>query len=166
MKEIIGKNAFVDVLNYKNIPAKIDTGADSSAICVSDVSIAEDNILRFKLFYPGSPFYDGKVIEYKDYRAILTRSSHGEEKICYRVYLPLTICNHKIKTLFNLSDRSKNYFPILIGRRTISRKFLVDVSRGPVPIKKPKSHHLNRRLKANPYLFHQEYIVKKKGKIS
>lgn len=164
MKEIIGSNTLVDVLNHKNIPAKIDTGADSSAIWASDIDVTKDNTLEFKLFGPNSPFYDGKTIKRQDFRAVVTRSSHGDEKIFYRTHLSIKIKGHKIKVLFTLANRGNNNFPVLIGRRTINNKFLVDVSQSEILVKKnPATRHLNKKLKENPYLFHQEYIKNKKG---
>lgn len=166
MKEIIGNNTFIDVLDYQKIPAKIDTGADSSAIWASDIDVTKDNILEFKLFAKGSPFYDGRVIRRHDFKAVITRSSHGNEKIFYRTHLSIKLKDRRIKVLFTLSDRSKNNFPVLIGRRTINNKFLVDVSKREIVMKKnPSTHHLNQKLKQNPYLFHQEYIKNKKGEI-
>ena len=44
-----------------DIPAKIDTGADSSSIWASGIS-EENDELRFVLFAPGAGYYTGKVI--------------------------------------------------------------------------------------------------------
>ena len=163
-KSIIGANALISVDGIKNVPAKIDTGADSSAIWVSDVEVLKNNHLSFKLFGPKSPFYTGKTIETKDYKVVVTRSSHGDEKIFYRTFLPIVLGGRQIRTLFTLADRSHNNFPVLIGKRTIRGKFIVDVAKKAViPKKNPKSNHLNQELKKNPYQFHQKYIKNNKG---
>jgi len=49
---------------------------------------------------------------------------------------------------------------ILIGRRTLAGKFLVDVRRTEVgqPPKNIKTQPLNEELNKNPYKFHQKYI--------
>ncbi|NBW29050.1 hypothetical protein EBR37_01550, partial [bacterium] len=44
----------------------------------------------------------------------------------------------KLKTKVNLSNRSLNTYPILIGRRTINGKFVVDVSKSKVKHANPK----------------------------
>ena len=162
-KSIIGANTIITVNGVKGVPAKIDTGADSSAIWVSDVEVLKNNDLSFKLFGPDSPLYTGKTIKTGDYKVVITRSSHGDEKIFYRTHIPIIINGRKIKTLFTLSDRSRNNFPVLIGKRTISGKFIVDVEKSEiVPRKNPKNHHLNRELQKNPYQFHQKYIKNNK----
>ncbi len=157
--DIIGSTEYVSVGksgNYKNIPAKIDTGADSSSIWASKIKITKDGVLKFVLFDEGSKFYTGKVFSRKDYKVAVVRSATGEEQIRYRTHLRLTVKGKIINALFNLSDRSKNNFPILIGRRTISGKFLVDTSQKsvPTPEKNPKTNPLNKELKENPRKFY------------
>ena len=126
---IIGSIELVDVCGRKGIPAKIDTGADSSAIWATKIKVTEDGTLKFKLFGPNSPYYNGKVIKRKDYKVAVIRSATGQEQIRYRTHFTIKLGGKKIRVLLNLSDRKNNNFPILIGRRSISKKFLVDVSK-------------------------------------
>ena len=160
--DTIGSTEYVDVEGYHNIPAKIDTGADSSAIWASHIEVDQEGILHFQLFDEGSPFYTGEILKRKEFKVAVVRSSTGEEQIRYRVHLSLFLSGHKIRALFNLSDRSKNAFPVLIGRRTISGKFLVDVSEKHIepPAKNPKSKVIQRHLEENPYEFHRKYMGK------
>lgn len=164
--EIIGSTEFIDVAGVKNVPAKIDTGADSSSIWASHIRVTKDGVLHFQLFDKKSPFYTGEDFTRTDFRAVIIRDASGNEQIRYRTHLSLKLHGKKIKALFNLANRSKNNFPILIGRRTISKKFLVDVSKkyATVPVKKCKTKISQKRLDEDPYKFHQEYIkLKKKG---
>lgn len=125
--DIIGANTFVDVEGITHVPAKIDTGADSSAICASHIKV-KDGVLQFTLFHPISKFYTGEVITRRQFTIITVRSSNGEAEERYRTHLSLCINGRHIRSSFTLANRSKNNFPILIGRRTIRGKFLVDVS--------------------------------------
>ena len=164
---IIGSTEFVDVANIKHIPAKIDTGADSSSIWASHIRVTKDGVLHFRLFDEGSPFYTGKAFKRTDFKAAVVRNASGHEQIRYRTHLRMTIGGRKIKALFYLADRSNNNFPILIGRRTIAGKFYVDVSKNhtPMPAKNPKSKIVQRRLKEDPYKFHRKYIKKLGGNV-
>lgn len=158
----IGSTAHVEILGRK-VPAKIDTGADSSAIWASDIKVTKDNILKFKLFAPGSPFYTGKVIKRKDFKVSQVKSSNGQTEIRYRAPISVNINGKQIRISFNLSDRSKNQFPVLIGRRTLKNKFLVDVSKRSIATKTTKiTLVLNRKLARNPRQF---YLKHKRGKI-
>ena len=157
--DIIGSTELVSLENFLNIPAKIDTGADSSSVWASDLSVDKNGVLSFSLFDKGSKFYTGEKLERKDFRVLVVRSSNGDEEIRYRTELRLTLGGRKIKAMFTLSDRSKNNFPILIGRRTLKNKFLVDVSKRVVDKERnPKTPSLNKELRENPFKFHQKYI--------
>lgn len=155
---VIGSTELVEVCGRKNVPAKIDTGADSSSIWVSDIDMTKDGILKFKLFGPKSPFYNGKILKRTDYKVAVVRSATGEEQIRFRTHLTLKVAGKSIRALVNLSDRSKNNFPILLGRRTLNKKFLVDVSKAKV--ERPlttKTRGLQEELEKDPYKFYQKY---------
>lgn len=158
----IGSTMLVSIGGRDNIPAKIDTGADSSSIWVSHLRVDKDGVLKFRLFGEDSPFYSGKVVKRREFKVAVVRSATGEEQVRYRTYFTLKIAGKKIKVLFNLSDRSNNNFPVLIGRRSISGKFLVDVSKTEVerPPKNPRSKPLMKELQENPYEFYKKYSKK------
>lgn len=111
-----------------NIPSKVDTGAESSAIWASSVKINKGG-LEFKLFAPGSAFYTGKTIRTKDFQTATIRNSFGTKEFRYKVDFLASIGNRKIRTLFTLADRSGMTYPILIGRNTLRNKYIVDVSK-------------------------------------
>ena len=158
----IGSTMLVSIGGRDNIPAKIDTGADSSSIWVSHLRVDKDGVLKFRLFGEDSPFYSGKVVKRREFKVAVVRSATGEEQVRYRTYFTLKIAGKKIKVLFNLSDRSNNNFPVLIGRRSISGKFLVDVSKTEVerPPRNPRSKPLMKELQEDPYEFYKKYSKK------
>lgn len=112
-----------------NVPAKIDTGADSSSIWASNIRVCQDGSLKFSLFGKGSPYYNGKIFRRTDFSVVQVRSSNGISQTRYRTYFSIKLAGRKIRVLFSLADRSKNTYKILIGRRTISNKFVVDVTK-------------------------------------
>jgi hypothetical protein len=57
-------------------------------------------------------------------------NSFGHREMRYVVKLQLKLGGKTIVGTFTLSDRSKKTYPILIGRKLLNRKFLVDVSKG------------------------------------
>ena len=129
--EIIGSTEYVEVAGIEHVPAKIDTGADSSSLWASQIDVDKEGTLSFVLFDKESPFYTGEVIKRKkdEYEVKIVRSGHGDERIRYRTELMLGVNGHTIHTMFTLANRSRNNFPVLIGRRTLKNKFLVDVSK-------------------------------------
>jgi len=162
-KEIVGQNELVDIgKRATGVPAKIDTGAYTSAIWASNIKVSRDGVLSFSLFGPGSEHYNGKVYKRTDFTVAETLSSSGHAEIRYRVRLPLTIAGRKIRVLFSLADRSNQRHPILIGRRTIKNRFVVDVTRKSYDYV-TGTNKLMRKLEKDPYKFHKKYVKEKKS---
>ena len=162
--DIIGSTEYVSVAGIDHIPAKIDTGADTSSIWASSIDMSEDGVLSFALFSEKSPLFTGERLSTTDYAIKVVRSSHGDEQIRYRVKLPITIGSKTFTTTFTLANRSRNNFGVLIGRRTLDGNFLVDVSQSSIERHSiPTTTHLNREMKKDPYAFHRKYLKTQKG---
>ena len=80
---IIGSTELIEVAGIKKVPAKVDTGADTSAIWASNIDMEKDGTLVFCLFGPKSSFYTGELLKTSDYLVRTVRSSHGDVQIRY-----------------------------------------------------------------------------------
>lgn len=167
---IIGRSCIVAFPQDKisAVPAKVDTGADTSSVWASDIHVDDNHNLRFVLFDKSAPWYSGKEHSMKEYEAKRIRSSNGQDEIRYRVRLSVTIAGRRIRAAFTLADRSKNAYPILIGLSALHKKFLVDVSqyeRGQTtqqrPNRRKKPLTLTEEMKLDPKAFHDKYHGKK-----
>lgn len=132
-KKIIGRAEKVSFpeLGIKNVPAKIDTGADLSSIWATGIH-EEAGQLNFKLFGRKSPYFTGKELTFSSPDYLLTRvaNSFGHKELRYVVKLQIKLGGRLIVGTFTLSDRSKKTYPILIGRKLLNKKFIVDVAKG------------------------------------
>ena len=136
----IGKVEYLSLPNesIRRVPAKIDTGADISAIWASKISV-KDNELSFYLFDKTSKYFTGKRIKVSEYEVTTIKNSFGHSEIRYKVQFKTILAGKTIRASFTLANRSRNRYPILVGRRTLHGKFVVDVTRKPnKPIKKIK----------------------------
>jgi hypothetical protein len=159
-KAIIGSTEYVSVEGIEHVPAKIDTGADSSSIWASNIDVKKDGTLTFCLFDEKSPFYTGETIKRKDFKVLVVRNSTGIEQMRYRTELEFSFGGKSIKTMFTLANRSRNNFPVLVGRKTLEGNFLVDVAiRNVIKSKNPKTFGLNKELEKDPYAFHRKYGI-------
>lgn len=131
LKSIIGRVEKISLpgIDIEGIFAKVDTGAHRSAIDCKKV-YEEDGVLKFVLFRKGSKHHDGVVHEEEKFKTITIHNSFGESEERYEVKLKAKIGTKVFKTPFTLADRSKKLYPILIGRKTLQNRFLVDVSEG------------------------------------
>lgn len=150
---VIGRAEKVGLLDFDitDVPAKIDTGADLSSVWASSIEEREDG-LHFVLFGPESPFYTGTLQRFTkpDYSMTRVANSFGQKELRYKVKLRLKVKNRLIRATFTLSDRSQKTYPVLLGRRLLHGKFLVDVTGGQ-PLKeeeKTKAAVLERDMQA------------------
>lgn len=109
------------------VPAKIDTGADSSAIWASNIKL-EDGKLSFNFFAPGSAYYREEPIVTTAFRTTSVKNSFGHEEFRFKIRLHIAVGEHTLTRWFSLADRSRNTYPILLGKNFLHKRFVVDVS--------------------------------------
>lgn len=150
---IIGRAERIDIVDLAlvGVPAKVDTGADLSSIWASQVSEQQDG-LRVVFFGESSALFTGKEVVFPKSSYSITRvaSSFGHKEIRYKIKLSIRINGRLIKATFTLSDRSQKTYPILLGRRLLHGKFVVDVTKGQPLLteEKLKKQRLEHELKA------------------
>ena len=143
---IIGRAVHVHFpeLDLVNIPARVDTGARTSAIWASGIK-EHDGKLIFNLFDSESPFYTGAELTFYDYGERMVANSFGTMQLRYTVRLLISVEGRKVRALFTLADRSHQVYPILIGRNILRGKFIVDVKKGTPLLKEERDR--SRQLK-------------------
>lgn len=145
--QAIGRVENVQIKDFTTIPARIDTGAKTSAIWASNI-YEKDGILHFTLFDKESGYYTGDEISTADFHKRIVASSNGEEEERWVVKLLFGLKGRKIRASFTLANRSKQTYPVLVGRNVLRGKFVVDVKQGQ-PLKeaeKLRSQQLQKRL--------------------
>lgn len=131
--ETIGRAERVDLVDFgiEGVYAKVDTGADSSSVWATNIEEREDG-LYFTMFAPGSEYYTGKEQRFTkpDYTITRVENSFGHRETRYKLKLRVRVKNRVIRASVTLADRSNKTYPMLLGRRLLSGKFLVDVRAG------------------------------------
>lgn len=126
-KIIIGRtdHASFPKLGLDNIAIKIDTGAYTSSIHCSDIS-EENGLLHATFLDEEHEQFHGKVLTFDDYKVTTVRSSNGEVEQRYKVKANIRIFSKLYNISLTLSNRMKMRYPVLIGRKFLSSKFIVD----------------------------------------
>lgn len=128
-KKVIGRidKADFPTLDLFDIDIKIDTGAYTSSIHCHKVIVLEDELIC--LFYDeGHPYYNGKEIKFKEFSITRVKSSNGLVQERYKVKTSIVLFNKEYNISLTLSTRDDMKYPILIGRKFLSKKFIVDVN--------------------------------------
>jgi len=130
---VIGRAERIDLpkQGISKVPAKTDTGADSSSIWGTDIRETSSG-LEFRLFGSDSEFYTGELLTFpaEEFEVTRVANSFGHKELRYKVKLTVRVNGRLVKGSFTLADRSSKTYPILLGRRLLSGKFVVDVKAG------------------------------------
>lgn len=124
--KLIGRREFVDfpLLEINKVEAKIDTGAYTCAIHCNNIFLeiqGEKQILTFQLL-------DDRIYRFEEFTRKKIKNSFGEMEERYIIKTLIVIGRKKIKTTISLSDRENMRYPVLIGRRLLKGKFIIDVN--------------------------------------
>ena len=143
IKKTIGRRekiSFPD-LGLFNIEAKIDTGAYTTALHCHDIlldSSTENPVLLFKLLNPSHPEYNEQIHRFIDFSKKEIKNSFGTLEERYIIKTKVKIGNKTINTVISLTDRGNMRYPVLIGRKLLKNKFIVDISQIYLTEKKKK----------------------------
>jgi len=130
-KIIIGRAEAIDFVDQAvlSVPAKTDTGAYRSSVHASKIKENADGTLSFYLLegHPGTPV-TGKKITTSKYTIVTVINSFGHREERFEVKLKVKLGPKIMPVSFSLSNRSKNIYPVLLGRKLLNNRFLVDTS--------------------------------------
>lgn len=128
-KKVIGRidKADFPLLNLFDIDIKIDTGAYTSSIHCHKVVVLENELIC-SFYDEDHPQYDGKEIKFKEFSTAKVKSSNGVVQKRYKVKTVIVLYGKKYSISLTLSTRDDMKYPILIGRKFLSKKFIVDVN--------------------------------------
>ena len=129
IKQTIGRRELIDFpeLGLYQIIAKVDTGAYTTALHCHDIR-EEQGLLHFKLLDPTHPDYTEKEQVFSDYTRKEIKNSFGETESRYIIKTKIRIGRRRILSVISLTDRGTMRYPVLIGRKLLKNRFVVDVA--------------------------------------
>lgn len=132
--KIIGRLERIDFPEWDlfDIDAKIDTGAYTSSLhChhIEPFSKKGRSFVRFNLLDPSHATYNEKILELPVHATKSIKSSNGSTEQRYIVKTIIRLLDKEFKAELSLADRSEMRYPVLLGRKLINKRFLVDVSK-------------------------------------
>lgn len=129
-KKIIGNREIISIpdLQLYDLDAKVDTGADSNALHCDDIHVDESGVVHFKLLDEIHPAYHGKKMSVPLYQMKRVKSSNGKVQLRPSIKVKVNFFQKDYITVISLTDRSDMKYPMLIGKKFLANRFLVDVS--------------------------------------
>ncbi len=127
---IIGRIEPISILDLElfDLDAKIDTGAYSNSLHCDDITV-EDGFVTFRLLDKVHPSYHNKKIKIPLYQEKRVKSSNGIIQKRAFIQVNVKFANKIYRTVISLTSRADMKYPMLIGRKFLKNRFLVDVSK-------------------------------------
>lgn len=146
MKITIGRSDKADFpeLSLLEIDLKVDSGAYTSSIHCSNIEeiiINGESLIKFTLLDKEHPFYNNNEFTFKDYSSKMVKSSNGIAEKRFMIQTEILIFKKTFPIYLTLSERKDMKFPILLGRKFLNKKFVIDTA------KKNLSHKLKNKNK-------------------
>lgn len=139
-KIIIGRKDVADFeqLQLFGIEVKIDSGAYTSSFhChkIERIKKSDEEWVKCNFLDPEHPKYHEKEFQFKIHKIRKVKSSNGiiEERISINTEITLFKQNFPIE--LTLTERSDMKHPVLLGRKFLSKKFIIDISRKNLSLK-------------------------------
>jgi hypothetical protein len=133
-KKIIGRKDIVSFPSFEleHVPVKIDSGAYSSSMHCQSIDIVEiegKEQLRVVFLDKQIKGYTGKVVLFDTYKTKVVKSSNGIAQERFFVKGTVSLFGESFETVFSLTERTGLRNPILLGRRLLNKRFLIDTSK-------------------------------------
>jgi len=130
LKRSIGRidKADFPLLNLLDVEIKIDTGAFTSSIHCNRIKVV-DNYLKCNFLDEEHPDYHEREIIFDKYDVRVVKSSNGQSEARYRILTEITLFGKTYPIFLTLSDRAEMKFPVLVGRKFLTNRFVVDINK-------------------------------------
>ena len=127
---ILGRSDRVDLpkLGLYNVHAKVDTGAYNCSLHCKEVKVV-NGCLECILLDEEHDEYTGSKFVFKRFKQKQIRNSFGESELRYVIKTQIRIYDRLIRAEFSLSNRGNLKFPVLLGRKILRDRFLIDVTK-------------------------------------
>lgn len=130
---IIGRRDYLNLPSFglADIQAKIDTGAYGCSLHCHEIGVVkvdDKEVLRFKLLDPKHLEYQDKFNYASEFNDKIVKSSSGIAEHRYTIITEANIFNQTHIIEFSLTDRANMKYPILLGRKFLRGRFVVDVA--------------------------------------
>ncbi|PTN05969.1 RimK/LysX family protein [Mangrovibacterium marinum] len=128
-------------LQLENIEVKIDSGAYTSSVHCHSIELIELNgekKLHGYFLDPNHAQYHNKEFIFDRFTKKRIRSSNGQMEERYCIETQIRLFNQNFPIELTLSERGQMKFPVLLGRKFLSRRFVVDSARTRLSAKNEK----------------------------
>lgn len=139
-KIIIGRKdiANFEKLNLRGIEVKVDSGAYTSSFhChkIERIVKGGDDWIKCNFLDPAHEMYHEKEFCFPIHKIRRVKSSNGIVEERYSIITEIAIFNNIYKIELTLTERQDMKYPVLLGRKFLSKNFIIDTSKKNLSLK-------------------------------
>lgn len=127
--KIIGRLEYVDFpeLGIDELEAKVDTGAYTSSLHCSEIVVDGKNV-RFIVLDDDHPSFEGKwfTLPIEKFTTVKSSNGHTQERVVVKTVMK--ILDEEFDVFLTLTNRKDMKYPVLLGRKFLKNKYLVNVN--------------------------------------
>ncbi|SFE91197.1 ATP-dependent zinc protease family protein [Sunxiuqinia elliptica] len=130
---VIGREDLANfpLLHLEGIEVKTDTGAYTSSFHCHNIEIIKQNDqdrLKCHFLDPQHPKYHDKEFLFDTFELKKVKSSNGQLEERYCITTQIQLFGELFPIELTLTERGTMKFPVLLGRKFLSKRFVVDSS--------------------------------------
>lgn len=135
----MGRTDIVDFpkLDLFGVEVKIDTGAYTSSIHCHSIKVI-DNVLQCQFVDSESDKHPPIILHFNEFATKMVKSSNGITEKRFAIKTEILIFKKTYRIELTLTERGSMRFPVLLGRKFITRKFIIDTSKKDLSFKNIK----------------------------
>ncbi|UMB53090.1 RimK/LysX family protein [Lutibacter sp. A64] len=139
-KTLIGRTDIVDFpkLELFGIAIKVDSGAYTSSFHCHHIEV-ENEVLKCQFLDPEHEKYHQKYFYFKEFIQKNVKSSNGIIESRFIITTEILIFNKIHNIELSLTERGSMMYPVLLGRKFLSKKFIIDTAKKNLSLKKINS---------------------------
>ena len=140
-KIVIGKSDVADFpeLALEGIDIKVDTGAYTSSFHSHSIQVVDD-VLICQFLDPKHEKYHEKYFKFTCFKQKRVKSSNGIVENRFSIKTEMVIFDEIYPIELTLTERGSMKYPVLLGRKFLSKKFVVDTTKKNLSLKKIKNN--------------------------
>lgn len=145
-KITIGRIDRVDFpkLQLFDIDVKVDTGAYTSSLHCHHIEEIERDGKRFlscKFLDPSHADYNNKEFQFEEYALRKVKSSNGILETRFSIVAEIEVFGQNMPIEMTLTERGSMKYPILLGRKFLNKKFVVDTAKTNISYNQKTNRH-------------------------
>ena len=130
IKLFLGRSDIVDFpkLDLFGIDIKVDTGAYTSSFHCHHIEV-ENDVLKCQFLDPKHEKYHEKYFRFHEFTQKKVKSSNGITEMRYLIKTEILLFNQIYPIKLSLTERGSMKYPVLLGRKFLSKRFVIDTSK-------------------------------------